>query len=80
MTTTIRKRISDATKRLSASDTTARAMATAAGRSAAWTVTTLVICPAMCALIMLALWLMPPARPLRRTQPDPEGGYRPGPR
>jgi hypothetical protein len=46
--------VDDATGRLSASDTTARAMATAAGWAAAWTVTTLMICPAVCALTMLA--------------------------
>ena len=46
----------DATGRLSASDTTARATATAtaAGRSEVWTVTTLMICSAVCTVTMLA--------------------------
>ena len=50
----------DATGRLSASDTTAWAMATVAGRSEAWTVMTLIICPAVCALTMLAARLKLP--------------------
>jgi hypothetical protein len=42
---------------LSASDTTASATATAADRSAAWTVTTLMICSAVCTLMTLAALL-----------------------
>ena len=48
------QRVDDATGRLNASETTARATATAAGWSAARTVTTLMIWLAVCALTMLA--------------------------
>jgi hypothetical protein len=41
--------LDDAAGRLSASGTTARTMATAVGRSAIWTVTTLMTCSAVCA-------------------------------
>ena len=48
------QRVDDATGRFSASETTARATATAAGWSAARTVTMLMIWLAVCALTMLA--------------------------
>ena len=49
-----RQRVDDATRRFIASETTARATATAAGWSATRTVTVLMIWLAVCALTMLA--------------------------
>jgi hypothetical protein len=45
----------DATGHIGVSDMTARTMATATSWSAAWTLTTLINCPAVCALTMLAV-------------------------
>ena len=54
------------------SDITARVTATVTGWSAARTVTTLMICPAICALMMLTALADAacPAWPRRRTRPD----------
>jgi hypothetical protein len=49
-------RLGDMAGRLSASDTTARAMATTEDRSAVSTVTTLMICSAVCALTTLKIF------------------------
>ena len=60
---------------LSASDTTARATVTAAGRSAVWTVTTLMIFSAMCALMTLALLLDAACSADERTRRSQAGNH-----
>jgi hypothetical protein len=71
------RRLDDTTGRCSASDTTATATATAAGRSGVSTVTTLMICSAMPALTTLAFLIGAAARLPRRTRPDQEESRRP---